>query len=540
MMSRFFAHRCMVIGKRGTVALMVAISFTFLLGIASLSADYGYIMWVRSALQASTDAAALAGAKDIGYGGTPIATAIKYGAMTSSLNNLPGVTVVMTSGYPALQCFKVGPACSVNQSPPTAANGIQVQQKATVPLFFATIFGFPTIDITTSSVALAAGAAPPPLNVMFIVDATASMASSDSICGTTRIGCAVQGFETLLGELWPCASNLASCGAVTNHNVANPVDQAALLQFPGVQAVPAGGSCRNLPTVGYAGVNGNTNNTTVSPSTTLHFANTPPFNNGSTDALVTDMTNPAYIQSGTWLSSVGGTTAVMSKTPTAGDTIKSNDAISVWPPVYQIVPLSSDYRTSDTATTLNLNSDLVTCLESLGAPGGYGTFYADAIKIAQQNLVANARDGARNVIILLGDGEANATVAHMVAQGAAPTAPDQCRRAVVAAQTAAAAGTWVYIVSYGTSASGGCTTDTGNYANACWVMSQIANVPGTTAGTYVNEPAHFYADDANGCQSSVNPSITAIKAMFQNIVYSLTRPRMLPPACVVATPPNWC
>jgi hypothetical protein len=540
MMNRFFAHRRMGIGRRGTVALMVAISFTFLLGIASLSADYGYIMWVRSTLQAATNGAALAGAKDIGFGGTPVATAIKYGAMTTSLNNLPGITVVMTSGYPALQCFKVGPACSVNQTPPIAANGIQVQQKATVPLFFATIFGFPTMDITTSAAALAAGAAPPPLNVMFIVDATASMASSDSICGTTRIGCAVQGFETLLAELWPCASNLASCGAVTNHNVANPVDKAALLQFPGVQSIPTGGSCRDLPTVAYAGVNGKTNNTTVSPSTTLHFTNTPAFNNGSAEALVTDMTHPSYIQAGTWLSSLGGTTAVMSKSPTTGDTITSNDAIAVWPPVYQLVPLSSDYRTSDTATSLNLNSDLVACLESLSAPGGFGTFYADAIKIAQQNLVANARDGARNVIILLSDGEANATVTHMVAQGANPTAPDQCKHAVGEAQAAAAAGTWVYMVSYGTSAGGGCTTDIGNYANACWVMGQIANVPGTAAGTYVNEPAHFYADAANGCQSSVNPSITAIKAMFQNIVYSLTRPRMLPPACVVATPPSWC
>ena len=100
----------------------------------------------------------------------------------------------------------------------------------------------------------------------------------------------------------------------------------------------------------------------------------------------------------------------MSTTPTSKDTIANGDSIGVWPPIYQVVPLSSDYRTSDTATTLNASSDLVTCLKSIAAPGGFGTFYADAINVAQSNLTASARSGARNVIILMSDGEANGYV----------------------------------------------------------------------------------------------------------------------------------
>jgi hypothetical protein len=256
--------------------------------------------------------------------------------------------------------------------------------------------------------------------------------------------------------------------------------------------------------------------------------------------LVTDVTHPTYIKSGTTISSTTTTTAVMSVTPTSGDTIASADVIDVWPPMYVVVPLSSDYKTSDAASTLNTSSDLVKCAESMTAPGGFGTFYADAINAAQSNLAANARTGARNVIIIMTDFEANGTTANMVEQGGVSTATNECKTAITAAQNAASAGTWVYTVSFGTSATGGCTTDTGSYANSCWVAAQMANLPGTTGGTYVNEPRLFYADNASGCASPSHPSITAINAIFQNIDYSLTTPRMIPNACLVSSPPGWC
>ncbi len=252
------------------------------------------------------------------------------------------------------------------------------------------------------------------------------------------------------------------------------------------------------------------------------------------------LTHPSYIQTGTTITSTTATTAVMSTTPTSKDTIANGDSIGVWPPIYQVVPLSSDYRTSDTATTLNASSSLITCLKSIAAPGGYGTFYADAINVAQSNLTASARSGARNVIILMSDGEANATSANMVEQGTTTTASNECKAAITAAQNAASAGTWVYTISYGTASSGGCTTDSGSYANACYVMSQIANVPGAKAGTYVNDPTKFYADDADGCSSSAHPSITALNSIFLNIEYSLTTPRLIPNACLANPPPGWC
>jgi hypothetical protein len=97
------------------------------------------------------------------------------------------------------------------------------------------------VQLSASAVALAAGGVPQPLNVAFILDTTGSMGSAPSgpaakACSgfSTSIECAADGVQTLLGELWPCASNLASCGAATNGNVANPVDETALFVFPPV------------------------------------------------------------------------------------------------------------------------------------------------------------------------------------------------------------------------------------------------------------------------------------------------------------------
>ena len=83
-------------------------------------------------------------------------------------------------------CFTDGGTCTTNQTPATsqyAANGIQVQEQATVPLFFGKIFGMSSVQISARAVALAAGGVPHPLNVVFIVDTTGSMGNNDPAAG---------------------------------------------------------------------------------------------------------------------------------------------------------------------------------------------------------------------------------------------------------------------------------------------------------------------------------------------------------------------
>ena len=533
--------------KRGAVALIATISIAALVGLAAISVDAGYAYSMRGRLQASAEAAALAGAKDIGVGGTPITTATAYASTLGAKNVIPGITATMAAGSPALVCFSgaatSGLSCSTNQTPATSANGITVTETATVPLFFARILGFPSVTMTASAVALAGGQTLPPLNVAFIVDTTQSMNSSDSSCGKTRIACAISGFQTLLGELWPCKYNTTCTGA-------NPVDEAMVLQFPPLQTAPTAGACGSLTTTAYAGISAKTTKSTAKGGTALTFSSTPAFTlgaAGTSSALlsgwpyvgqVSDENSASSFAAGTYLSAKTTTTATLSL-GTTGAGVAKGDTIAVWPPIYQVIGLSADYRTSDTATTLNASSNLVKCLNSLSAVGGYGTYYADAISAAQQVLAANARTGARNVIILLSDGQATAAASTMVSQGPTLTlATNECKAAVTAAQAAASAGTWVYAVAYGTPSSGGCTTDTGSYASACYAMSQIANLPGS-GGTYTNDPTKFYSDDSAGCASTAHAKMT-LATVFQNIAYSLTAPRLLPSACLAAKPPGYC
>jgi hypothetical protein len=403
------------------------------------------------------------------------------------------------------------------------------------------------VQISANAVALAAGGVPHPLNVMFIVDTTGSMSG-------TPINNALTGFRTLLGQLWPCPSNLATCGTVTNGNVANPVDEAALMVFPPLDSPPASPAppasdpskapyeydCSTSPQVNiapaYAGRQGTTSAATPAGNNTLHFTATPTFNIGKT-ALVSDTTHSTVIPAGTYITQVTGTTAVMSANAT-GTGVASNDTILV-KPLYEIVPLSSDYRTSDTSG-LNTASNLVKavkggaagCTQGLDDVGGLGTFYADAITAAQAILAdpANTRPGATNVIVLLSDGDATATSAGT---------NNECHLAVTAAQNAAKAGTWVYSIAFN-SPNSGCGTDVAPYNNACYTMSQIANMPGATAGTYFNDLTKFYSDKANGCQSTKNPTITAINSIFQSIGNSLSTSRLLPNSCFGNSPPAWC
>ena len=87
---------------------------------------------------------------------------------------------------------------------------------------------------------------------------------------------------------------------------------------------------------------------------------------------------------------------------------KTRPVLTTIRPEYQIIPFSSDYRTSDTATSLSTGSNLVItagggCSNGVAAPGGQGTFYAGAIDAAQAQLVANARPNTKNVMIILSD-----------------------------------------------------------------------------------------------------------------------------------------
>lgn len=654
----------------GAVAIIAAVAIPAFVGLAALGVDAGYLYYAQRTLEASATAAALAGAEQIGTAnGQPITTATSYSSVSGDQNANPGITVTNANLTVTLKCYSsTGIPLSTNQTPstttscPNGINGIQVTETASVPTFFAKIFGISSVNISATASASASGGKPQALNVAIIVDTTASMGSAPTgpaatACSgySTAIACAVDGAKTLLGELWPCTYSSSGCGTATNGNVANPFDEVALFVFPpvtnasqaatditctnpqiatsysGLEAIAQNGTSTTLTllpssasvtgtianaagtaagtvlnvaavssggleigsTVSGSGVSsgttitafgtgtGGTGTYTVSKSQkvtskTLTIGNSPwgmqvssgsanmsssnAFNtttspNPSWVPVVTDTTNSVITSgtgswpwwgTGTTISSVSTSTAPGSATLSAAPTgagIYGGDTIFV-APLYQIVPFSSDYRTSDMTTTplLNSSSDLVKITASgcLKTPGGLGTYYADAITAAQSALAAqqtartNAGQAAgQNVIVLLTDGNATSSSTQM---GPLKSTTSECQAAVTAAQTAAKAGTKVYTVYYddnGTSST--CTTDTGSYkgsepnSGACYTLQQMAVAPGTTTGTYVNESSQFYSTDGTSsryCPSSNN--YTTITSIFDNIVKSNETARLIP------------
>jgi hypothetical protein len=286
-------------------------------------------------------------------------------------------------------------------------------------------------------------------------------------------------------------------------------------------------------------------NASGSTPTSANMSTTNAFNTG-TGTVVTDHTHSSVISSGTIVSSVSTSSAPGSLTLSAAPTgsgIVAGDTIVV-APLYEVVGFGNDYRTSDTASSLNSSSNLVkiTTITSgtpcLGTPGGLGTYYADAITAAQTALVAeqSARVaaggvGGTNVIILLTDGNATSSSTEM---GPLKSTTGECQAAVTAAQNAAAAGTKVYAVYYddnGTSST--CSYDSGSYTGsapngACYTLQQIANAPGATAGTYVNDPAKFYSIDGTSSPCPSQNSYSSIENVFTNIAQSLETARLIP------------
>ncbi len=184
-------------------------------------------------------------------------------------------------------------------------------------------------------------------------------------------------------------------------------------------------------------------------------------------------------------------------------------------PIYTILGLSSDYKSSAGATTLNTSSNIVRAVGGLAgcvglqAIGGVGTYFADAISAAQEELRARGRPQAQKVIVFLSDGDAGAASADV---GTSKFA-NQCRQGIAAAQGAAAAGTWVYSAAYGAANSGGCSTD--NPAiSPCATMQQIASsadrfFPDTGASSVSCTSAINSASDVIGIFSAIGSSLSA-------------------------------
>jgi Putative Flp pilus-assembly TadE/G-like len=183
--------------ERGQVVVILAVMLVVLLGMAALVVDIGYAYYVQRTLQASTDAASLAGAQDLPDPALAESRAHEYGGSPGSKNyrgNIPGVTTDVST-----KCISVSP-CSV-----ASPNAIVVTESVTLPTKFAKIFGIDHFTVNAKATACNPCASAP-LDVMLVLDRTGSMCQdhdghSDPSC--TDLNNAKEGVRTFLQILHP-------------------------------------------------------------------------------------------------------------------------------------------------------------------------------------------------------------------------------------------------------------------------------------------------------------------------------------------------
>jgi hypothetical protein len=471
-------------GRRGQVLIFFTLWLPMLFGMSALVVDFGFIYLYNNELNASTQAAALAGAYAMSLpGATALSTTTAVTAYTSGTGNnnteanLKGASLM--TGSPSFKCLStLTTVFGLQCYGPSSSNAIVVSQQVKVPLLFLRMFGGTSATLTATATASMKGATVEPYNVAIVVDSTNSMTKtdSDSNCNNSRINCALAGVRVLLQGLSPCPPNQVNCGTVTGGAVANSVDRVSLYTFPPV-----------------------------------------------TTATVAD----DYNCSGNAPTIVGYTAPTLPASAT-----------------YQIIGFSSDYRTSGTAGTLNSTSKLVdaiggkTACTPLQAIGGESTYYAQVIKMAQADLAAqlSANPNSQNVLVLLSDGDAEAGCTTqsggICTKGDMPGAftgqtgtymsvTQECHQAIAQAGLAAAAGTRVYTVAYGAT-SLGCNTDT-TTISPCQTMEQMASAP-----------AYFFSDytatksgSGSSCISAAQP-VSGLSGIFQVILQTLTGAKLVP------------
>jgi hypothetical protein len=490
--------------------------------MAGLTIDIGHAYVAYRELQASTDAAALAAGTAMASSTATLTTvraaATSYSSATGGANvdsnMLPGVTITTT------------PVCLTRVSWVNCGatvlgnyNAVQVSQTMTAPTFFMralNAFGIHTtgtIPLTTVASASMLGSANTQYNVALVIDTTASMKDNDTDgnCNGSQLECAEQGAQTLLNLLTPCG------GTSTATNCASAFDTVALFTFPNVSNNTIAGdyTCTaTAPNIVAYSVPSKTA-TTYTPSGTLPTyevsfgAGTPP----STTGFLDDYSSNNAFNGG----------------------LKTTSPLGI--------ALGQDPN----------GTKKVPC-NGLQAPGGEGTYLAGAVYAAKAALLAaqTANPGSQNAMIILTDGDApgswgsqdafiDATTGKAATLndtgstvGNYPSSYDQCEQAVVAAQSATAAGITVYTIAYKSPISGGCVSDV-HAASINKLSGANPNGTGVQPCTALRNMAtnlgDFYSDstttDGGGCLSSVNPNLT-LTGVFTSVATKFTRARLVP------------
>jgi hypothetical protein len=191
-----------------------------LLAITGFAIDVGRAYFTQRSMQASADAAALAGAQELPDPGFAVSVADAYSGKNGGKNHDPGVDGVSTNIY--TKCLKSAPGCE-------PVNAVVVEQTKTVSTLFARLLGINSIDVDVKSTACSPCAAKP-LDIMLVLDRTGSMCDVN----VTRL----PGWQTSCRDL-----EFARDGMKTFLGFLDPT-----IDYVGLAVSPPGSSCGPEPT----------------------------------------------------------------------------------------------------------------------------------------------------------------------------------------------------------------------------------------------------------------------------------------------------
>jgi hypothetical protein len=154
-------HR--LVPEGGQALIIVVFAMVPMLLIAGLAIDLGFAYKQHRALQASADAAALAGAQELPSATTSQSVAKVYG--TKGKNTLVGSATVAENV--TTKCLTSIPGCN-------PVNAITVEETASVPTFFARVVGIKSIGLKAKATACSP-CGTKPVDIVLVLDRTYSM-----------------------------------------------------------------------------------------------------------------------------------------------------------------------------------------------------------------------------------------------------------------------------------------------------------------------------------------------------------------------------
>ena len=194
--------------ESGQVLVWIAVSAIALLAMVGFVVDVGHLFNAHRELQASADAAALAGAQDLPNTDLATATALSFSSSNGKKNTHPDLSNVTTTITP--KCFtSTGLPCN-------PVNGIVVRESAAVPTFFLKVIGINSFSISARGTASMKGGSALPLDIMIVLDRTGSMCSPCS-----KITNARNGVLAFLGAMRPSVDEIGLAVLPPATSVAN-------------------------------------------------------------------------------------------------------------------------------------------------------------------------------------------------------------------------------------------------------------------------------------------------------------------------------